>query len=352
MANHNIASPDNSYPSSKPAIDVFTLGNALVDYIYEGVQESFLSDNKLRSGDMHLVNPEAGILLDEKLASMKMIRLAGGSATNVACGVANLGGKSACSGCVGDDANGLFFQANLIASDVKPHLWKSEIPTGVARTFVTTRDDGRIERTFATSLGAAPTLPPQALPIDTIRTSRILHTTGYTYQAMSDTFAAALEIAVSAGTMVSLDLSSPSVIEEYRQQLMDLTLSKVDFLFMNEQESMTLSGTDNPLDSAQLLGDKIKFLIIKLGPDGARVFHEGKETVIEPFAATNVLDVNGAGDGFTAGFLYSFCRGLSLHTCGRVGAYYGARVVEHLGARLPFSPMSQVASIIAAEEKV
>jgi len=280
-----------------------------------------------------------------------MLRMAGGSATNVACGVANLGGRSACTGCLGKDDNGDFFEKNLISSGVQPHIWKSEISTGVARTFVSALENGRIERTFATSLGAAPTLPPQAIPQGALMDSTIFHTTGYTYQAMPETFAKALEIASSGNVMISLDLSSPSVIEQYRRELLDMTLSKIDFLFMNEQEAMTLSETSDPLDAARKLCDKVNYLIVKLGPEGARVFHAGRETIIEPFEVTRVLDVNGAGDGFTAGFLHCFSRGYSLRTCGRVGAFYGARVVEHLGARLPFSPVEQVARIIATEEE-
>ena len=72
---------------------------------------------------------------------------------------------------------------------------------------------------------------------------------------------------------------------------------------------------------------------ITLGPRGAFVTRGEEHVYLDPFP-TQPVDTTGAGDAFAAGFLYALAQGQSLYQCGRLGCYFAARVIEHLGPRL------------------
>lgn len=328
--------------------DVFTFGNALVDYIYEDVEEKFLSNQALTKGDMHLVNAEKAALFDMLLRDNNKLRMAGGSATNVACGVANLGGTAAFVGCLGYDPDGQFFLENLIKQGVTPILeFKRDKESGVARTFITHDQTGRTERTFATNLGAAPFYKADSFPIEELDKAMVFHTTGYSYQAMKTVFTRALDHCSKKSIPISLDLSSPSVILEFKVDLKRIVADHAHFLFMNEQESCAFTGSDDPLAALDLFTPICDVVIVKLGPAGAVIAKGGDSIKVDPFKAEKVVDVNGAGDGFTAGFLYAWSKGCSLDLCGKSGAYYGARIVENIGARLQYSPKKEIDALLA-----
>jgi sugar/nucleoside kinase (ribokinase family) len=46
-----------------------------------------------------------------------------------------------------------------------------------------------------------------------------------------------------------------------------------------------------------------------------------------------VVDVTGAGDLYSAGFLYGLTHGAALRSCGRIGSLAAAEVIGHIGAR-------------------
>ena len=49
---------------------------------------------------------------------------------------------------------------------------------------------------------------------------------------------------------------------------------------------------------------------------------------------SEVLDTTGAGDAYTAAFLYGYTQGRSLEECAKLGTWCGAQVIQQLGARL------------------
>jgi sugar/nucleoside kinase (ribokinase family) len=55
------------------------------------------------------------------------------------------------------------------------------------------------------------------------------------------------------------------------------------------------------------------------------------------------LDATGAGDFWTAGFLYGHLQGYSLEDSKRFGAVLGGEAVRHVGADLPRETWKQAA---------
>jgi sugar/nucleoside kinase (ribokinase family) len=60
-----------------------------------------------------------------------------------------------------------------------------------------------------------------------------------------------------------------------------------------------------------------------------------------------VIDTNGAGDAWAAGFLYGFLRGLPLGECGSIASIMGSETVRHLGPLIPESAWAAVRNRIA-----
>ncbi|MGY8718299.1 MAG: PfkB family carbohydrate kinase, partial [Verrucomicrobiia bacterium] len=56
---------------------------------------------------------------------------------------------------------------------------------------------------------------------------------------------------------------------------------------------------------------------------------------IEPVVVDNVVDTNGAGDSWAAGFLSAQLRGKSLAESGKIASHVGAETVKHLGPIIP-----------------
>jgi sugar/nucleoside kinase (ribokinase family) len=50
---------------------------------------------------------------------------------------------------------------------------------------------------------------------------------------------------------------------------------------------------------------------------------------------SDVVDTNGAGDAWAAGFLFGHLRGWPLPACGALASLMGAETVRHMGAIIP-----------------
>ncbi|HEX2855295.1 MAG TPA: PfkB family carbohydrate kinase, partial [Opitutaceae bacterium] len=56
---------------------------------------------------------------------------------------------------------------------------------------------------------------------------------------------------------------------------------------------------------------------------------------ISPVAVADVIDTNGAGDAWAAGFLFGYLRGWSLPASGALASLMGAETVMHMGPIIP-----------------
>ena len=110
-------------------------------------------------------------------------------------------------------------------------------------------------------------------------------------------------------------------------------------MFANEDEIRALyPGT---AESYEALTRKLSSLgviaAVKLGRDGSWIAKADELHRIAPVVLDDVVDTNGAGDAWAAGFLYGFVKGLSLPKCGAIASILGAETVRHLGPLVPDS---------------
>ncbi len=80
-------------------------------------------------------------------------------------------------------------------------------------------------------------------------------------------------------------------------------IRKVDILFLNESEALTLTSKKNKLSAGRAIASHCKGLVfITAAADSVMVFKNGKLLLTcDPIIANEISDVTGAGDAFAAG---------------------------------------------------
>ena len=56
--------------------------------------------------------------------------------------------------------------------------------------------------------------------------------------------------------------------------------------------------------------------------------------VQEATPVETIVDTTGAGDAYTAGFLYGYTAGMSLQESARLGTFCATQVIQQVGARI------------------
>ena len=116
----------------------------------------------------------------------------------------------------------------------------------------------------------------------------------------------------------------------------------MDILFANEAELHSLYQTSDFDTAVTALRADAKLAVVTRSEKGCVVIARDHTTAVPAAQVARVVDTTGAGDLFAAGFLFGLARGRDHATCGRLGAFAAAEVIQHLGAR-PESPLKALA---------
>jgi sugar/nucleoside kinase (ribokinase family) len=324
-------------------LDVVGIGNALVDVIATA-QESDVRALGLEKSAMTLVDLERA---EEIYAAMGPgLEISGGSAANTIAGIASLGGLAGFAGKVADDAFGQVFRHDFTALDVELDL--AVVPPtdgGTGRCHVLVTPDA--QRTMATHLGVANTLVPGDLAGTLFSRTRLTYLEGYLFdlppakQAIRD----AIEHTHAADGLVALSLSDSFCVERHRKDFLELVTHDVDVVFANEAEACALFSTTSLPAALQAFEEVGVLAAVTLGPRGAVVVTASKPVDVPACDVDQVVDANGAGDLFAAGFLFALAHGADPIEAARLGSVCAAEVIVHLGAR----PMADLVELATAE---
>jgi sugar/nucleoside kinase (ribokinase family) len=318
---------------SAPAeFELVGVGSPIMDLLAQ-VPESFLAQVRGEKGGMVLVDADEmqGIL--NRLGG-EPARSTGGSAANAAFNAARLGLQTTFVGKLGNDDLARAYLARFRAGGVDVGRFKRGTVANARCLALVTPD---AQRTLRTCLGAAMTLAPEEISAADFRGCRHAHIEGYL--VFNRTLCeAVLGAARAAGCTVSLDLSSFEVVNASRDWLFGQFERGIDVVFANEDEIRALfpgrGGEDYPA-LAQALAARGVLAAVKLGKDGAWVARGGELHRIDPVVVRDVIDTNGAGDAWAAGFLYGHLRGWALPECGALASRLGAETVRHVGPTIP-----------------
>jgi sugar/nucleoside kinase (ribokinase family) len=196
------------------------------------------------------------------------------------------------------------------------------------------------ERTFATYLGSAIELSANHLSPKIFEDYGYFHIEGYLVQNY-DLIRTAIQMAKQAGCRVSLDLASYNVVEENLPFLTEMVENYVDILFANEEEARAFCGKSAE-DALTHLAKCTEYAIVKIGKKGSLVQHKNQIEHIGTPSGIKVVDTNGAGDAYAAGFLCGMMTGMDLRTCGNLGARLAGEVVQVVGPKLSKSQWQKI----------
>lgn len=316
---------------TRPArFDVVGIGNALVDVIAPAA-EDFLDDHGLVKGAMTLIETERAVELYAALD--RAVEMSGGSAANTACGIASCGGRAAYIGKVNGDDLGDVFGHDMRAVGVtfrRPD-GAHDLPTG--RCVIVVTPDA--ERTMNTYLGVSSELGVDDLDESAIADSHVLYMEGYLFDRdhAKAAFRRAAEVAHDHGRLVSLTLSDSFCVDRHRTDFRALVQDRVDLLFGNRDELLSLYELDSFDDAVAALRAECTLAAITVGADGCVIVTPDELVHVPAVDVERVIDTTGAGDLFAAGFLHGLTQGLDLATCGRFGSIAAAEVIGHVGPR-------------------
>jgi|GEM_PF-134247 len=113
-------------------------------------------------------------------------------------------------------------------------------------------------------------------------------------------------------------------------------------LIMNRAESIWLQEILRIGDWVAFFGDSDRILVITEGSAGSRVLSHGEWCSIPAVPPRRLVDDTGAGDAFTAGFIWGWINGFPPEGCARVGAVVASFVLEAWGAQDGLPTINQV----------
>jgi len=306
---------------------ILGIGNAIVDVICK-VEESFLSKNNLTKSTMKLVDE---VEFKKLLSSLKIEEtIAGGSVANSVVGLSQLGNPVSFIGKVNNDELGNKYEKSLTNEKVKYYYQKKEesTPTGTCLILITPDS----ERTMCTFLGIAGKISDKDINEDAVKNSELIFLEGYLWDEGEPKKAFNKAINISKKTAMSL--SDQFCVERHKKSFFDLVNNKLDIIFANEQEILSLVDCKN-FDEAISFGKQLgKILVITRGEKGSVAIQKNEVVECESKKNLKIVDLTGAGDLFAAGFLHGHVNNLSIKESLEKGNEMSSKIIQKIGARL------------------
>merc|ERR1711991_583010 len=256
--------------------------------------------------------------------------VSGGSVANSIVGISQLGNKSGFIGKISDDEFGANYEEGLKKENVEYFYSKKkeELPTGTCLILVTPDS----ERTMCTFLGTAGKINENDVNSDAIKQSEIIFLEGYLWDEGEPK--KAFEKAINNANKVAMSLSDLFCVDRHKPHFLDLVKNKLDIIFANEQEMMSLidaKSFDEVINFSKSLG---KIIVLTRGEKGAVAINGNEVVECGVKQGLKIVDLTGAGDLFAAGFLHGYVNNMSLKDSLDKGTEMSSKVIQQIGARL------------------
>ncbi|GAA3670721.1 sugar kinase [Microbacterium marinilacus] len=250
------------------------------------------------------------------LSHVRDMRLGfGGAESNVAIGVARLGGASGWIGRVGADAVGDLILRELRAESVEVHAARDE---GAATALMLKErpQPGTSRISYYRRDQAGSRLTPDDVSAEVVARARVLHVTGISAGLGGGPLAAvhaAIDHASAAGALVSFDVNHRSRLWDDAAAAADAyrgLARRADIVFAGDDEAELLTGATEPEAQAEaILALGASHAVVKLGHRGALAASADGLRLRRDALRVPVVDTVGAGDAFVAGWLTELARG-------------------------------------------
>jgi sugar/nucleoside kinase (ribokinase family) len=310
---------------------LYGLGNALVDIFIELSEEEF-APLGFERGTTRMVEAAEQKTLLECFHDHEPRLVSGGSVANSVIAFAQLGGRAAFLGCVGDDRYGLFYKTEFdeLGVDIgNPIIF--EETTGTCACLITPD----AERTMRTCLAVSSHLSARHVDEARLKASDWLFIEGYVFanpETGQGAIREALRLAKKHGVKVAVTCSEAFIVEVFGAAFSE-ALGQTDLLFCNAREACAVTGAGSAQEAFAKLASKVPSAVVTDGANGAFVRHAGVEAHVPAYPCQPV-DLTGAGDMLAGAFLYGINHGVAPNRAAQAACYLAMKVITQVGARL------------------
>lgn len=298
--------------------DVICSGAALVDMVAK-VERHPLDDDEVFVSDLTL--------------------LSGGAAANTAYACGKLGLVSAFLGKLGEnDVFGSKIIEDFNEVNVSTALLKYSKQYGTGSAYVALNKEG--DRRIYAHSGAANYLSKEDVIEQELLVTKVIFLSSL---KNLEPFMEAANIGRKNNITVILN-PGMLIIDQGLVNLKEL-LGKIDIFILSQREFYTLLNIQEKIkektiveNANTLLELGIKVLIVTMGERGAFLLTDQESDLIPSANVSQVIDTTGAGDAFSAGFIYGFVKNLSyafedLKQNVKIGNFVAGKCIQELGAR-------------------
>ena len=312
-------------------VQLLGISNAIVDVLAH-VDEAFLERIGAPRGSMTLIDEQKAAEIYAMMGPAT--EASGGSVANTIANFACLGGRAAYIGRVSADQLGSIFVHDMESLGVDVRLAPANGGLPTARSHILITPDG--QRTMQTYLGACTELAVADITEVTVNAPEFVLLEGYVWDLPEGPalIAEAIRIAQARSAKIALSLSDSFCVERHRAEFLEAVSGPVDIVFADDDEVMALFETQDFDEVLRRVPDFNRLFVMTRSEHGSVVIH-GEVTVVQPaIPVEKVIDTTGAGDAYTAGFLYGLASGEPLATCAGLATKCATGVIQKVGARI------------------
>ena len=254
----------------------------------------------------------------------------GGAAGNVAAWLTRTTSKSTIVSHVGDDPAGAALIAEFDALGVAhENLVIPGQPSGVVVVLV----DSSGERTMFPDKGANSNLKLSDLP--PLDNFQAVYISGYALlNPLSRPGVLTMIERIRADSIpIYFDPASVGAMKDVSDTEIHQWFSLMNVLFLNEEESIFLTGLIDIERALDYLLEYSEVVVIKRGSLGAIAKARGYDSISIDAVSATVIDTTGAGDSFAAGFIAAFASKRDLTAAMTAGTELAAQCVAIVGGR-------------------
>ena len=306
---------------------ILGIGNAIVDVLCK-VDDEFLIKNSLTKSTMKLIDREEFMNLLSGLSIEDTI--SGGSVANSIVGLSQLGNNVGFIGKINNDDLGQKYEDGLQRENVNFLYSKKNEPLATGTCLILITPDS--ERTMCTFLGIAGKVSDKDVNSDFIRGAEITFLEGYLWDEGEPK--KAFDKAIKNSNKVAMSLSDLFCVERHKAQFLDLVKNKLDIVFANEQEMLSLINTKKFDDVINFSKELNKNIVITRGEKGAIAVKSGEIFECKAEENLSITDLTGAGDLFAAGYLHGIINNMTSKESLQMGTKLSSKIIQKIGARI------------------
>ena len=264
--------------------DVIALGELLIDFTDSGL------------------SPQGNPLLEAN---------SGGAPCNVLSMLQRLGKKTAFVGKVGEDQFGRNLADAIKEQGIDASHLKMDPEIHTTLAIVLKKPDGDRDFAFYRKPGADIMLTEDEIDPDFIKEAKIFHfgSLSLTDEPVRSATKKAIAAAKEAGALISFDpnLREPlwETLDHAKEQI-DWGMKQSDILKISDNEIIWFTGKedfDEGIEALKAAYPNLKFIALSMGPDGSRIYLDGKRVEKAAYLQEGTIETTGAGDTFCANML-------------------------------------------------